>query len=154
MRASSSRRRGLGGLALTTGLRFGFQAARLGLGFGLLARLGLAALGVGQRGGAGGALLLAQRAQHDAGRPRGRAGCHGGGRGRGGTRRGGRDRREPAQVPSTRRFTVSTMTCFVRPWEKLWRTMPCSIGRFSDSGLRGDRSGILSPGLFRIAHTA
>ena len=32
--------------------------------------------------------------------------------------------------PTTRRFTFSTTTALLRPWEKLWRTVPCSTGRF------------------------
>ena len=46
-----------------------------------------------------------------------------------------------------RRLTVSTTTAFERPWEKLWRTMPCSTGRFRDSVL-GDTWRVLSPGFF------
>ena len=44
-------------------------------------------------------------------------------------------------------MTVSTTTAFERPWEKLWRTMPCSTGRFRDSVL-GDTWRVLSPGFF------
>ncbi len=32
--------------------------------------------------------------------------------------------------PRTRRFTFSTTTALLRPCEKLWRTVPCSTGRF------------------------
>ena len=41
-----------------------------------------------------------------------------------------RPARRPASpvrhVPGARRFTFSTTTTLERPWEKLWRTMPCS----------------------------
>ena len=47
----------------------------------------------------------------------------------------------------TRRFTVSTTTAFVRPCEKLWRTTPCSTGRFNVSVL-GDTCKVLSPWFF------
>ncbi|VUD73238.1 hypothetical protein MET9862_03853 [Methylobacterium symbioticum] len=54
----------------------------------------------------------------------------------------------PGVAPMTRRLTVSTTTCFDRPWEKLWRTVPDSIGRLRDSGFAGAFVRVLSPGLF------
>ena len=53
----------------------------------------------------------------------------------------------PPPGPTARRLTVSTTTAFERPCEKLWRTMPCSTGRFRDSVL-GDTCNVLSPGFF------
>ena len=50
--------------------------------------------------------------------------------------------------PRTRRvFTFSTTTCLERPWEKLWRTVPCSAGRFNDSVFEGTDN-VFSPTLF------
>lgn len=42
-------------------------------------------------------------------------------------------------------FTFSTTTAFVRPCEKLCRTMPCSTGRFSESVFGGPTVSVLSP---------
>lgn len=58
--------------------------------------------------------------------------------------------------PNTRRFTFSTTTCFVRPWEKLCRTVPCSTGRFSDSVVFGLTVKVFSPTLFGslISHSS
>jgi hypothetical protein len=39
--------------------------------------------------------------------------------------------------PIVRRFTFSTTTVLVRPWEKLCLTTPDSTGRFSDSVFGG-----------------
>src|SRR4051794_40182681 len=50
--------------------------------------------------------------------------------------------------PTARRFTFSTTTALDRPWEKLWRTTPCSTGRFSVSVFEGDTCNVLSPGVF------
>ncbi len=44
-------------------------------------------------------------------------------------------------------MTFSTTTCLERPWEKLWRTVPCSVGRFSDSVFDGTDK-VFSPTLF------
>src|SRR5919202_1666752 len=49
--------------------------------------------------------------------------------------------------PTTRRFTFSTTTALERPWEKLWRTTPCSTGRFSVRVLEDDTCNVLSPGV-------
>ena len=47
-------------------------------------------------------------------------------------RRTARARRDAGVSPGarTRRFTFSTTTALLRPCEKLWRTVPCSTGRF------------------------
>jgi hypothetical protein len=47
---------------------------------------------------------------------------------------------------SVRRFTFSTTTALLRPWLKLWRTMPDSVERFSVS-VFGEVS-VLSPEFF------
>ena len=51
-----------------------------------------------------------------------------------------------AGLPTVRRFTVSTTTCLLRPWLKLWRTTPVSVRGFSDSVLPTPI--FLSPGVF------
>lgn len=48
----------------------------------------------------------------------------------------------------TRDFTFSTTTCLVRPWEKLWRTVPCSVGRFKDKVFVPLTDRVFSPALF------
>jgi hypothetical protein len=48
----------------------------------------------------------------------------------------------------TRLFTFSTTTCLERPWEKLWRTVPCSVGRFKDRVFGPPTVRVLSPALF------
>ena len=53
----------------------------------------------------------------------------------------------PPGPTAGRRLTVSTTTAFERPWEKLWRTTPCSTGRFRDSVL-DDTWRVLSPWFF------
>ena len=120
----------LGALALLA------LGAGLGFGLGAAAIFFLAGAGVDQGAGAGLALVVGQRAQHDAGaapaaRGAGRSGfvgggaaAGGGGRRRGVRRRGGGAGFAGSAWPGARRFTFSTTTTFERPWEKLWRTMP------------------------------
>ncbi len=138
---------GVAGLALGAALRFLL---------GVAAILLLADAGVGEGVGARIALLVGQRAQHHAGRARRRRRC--GLRLRRGSARRRRAHAAPAAAaaaaafgasfPSagpTRRFFVSTTTDFVRPCEKLCRTVFCSDGRFSVSF--GDaRWSVFSPG--------
>ena len=50
--------------------------------------------------------------------------------------------------PMARRFTFSTTTALVRPWEKLCRTMPASTGRLSVSVLAGATVSVFSPESF------
>src|SRR5208283_202726 len=54
-------------------------------------------------------------------------------------------------LPGARRFTFSTTTTLERPWEKLWRTRPCSTVRgFKCSVLDVGAVKVLSP-LFSIS---
>src|SRR5580698_6333322 len=54
----------------------------------------------------------------------------------------------PGASPPIRRLPrFSTTTCLVRPWLKLWRTVPCSTRGFSVKVLVGTLS-VLSPGVF------
>jgi hypothetical protein len=145
------------GLALEGGVLgaacFFLAAARFGrLALGALARLALAAdFGlallaatvfffarprVEQRPRPRLDLFLGEGAQDDAGL--GRRNRRSGGRParrddrRRRRRRGGRRYRLGGgrRGLTTRRFTFSTTTALLRPWEKLWRTVPCSTGRF------------------------
>jgi hypothetical protein len=52
-----------------------------------------------------------------------------------------------ASPPIRRLPRFSTTTCLVRPWLKLWRTVPCSTRGFSVKVLLGTLS-VLSPGDF------
>ena len=145
---------GFGGFAL--GLLDAFLAvAALGFGFRDAALFDVANLGVGQRAGARGALVLGQGAQHHAriaarrGRRRGGAGHRRlGGRGLGDDRLGRMRRSVAGASPPTRRLPrFSTTTCLVRPWLKLWRTVPVSTRGLSVKVLVGTLS-VLSPGVF------
>lgn len=71
-------------------------------------------------------------------------------------RAGAASRAGASAGPSTRRFTFSTTTCFVRPWEKLCLTVPCSTGRFSDNVVFGLTVKVFSPTLFGslISHSS
>ena len=145
---------GFGGFAL--GLLDAFLAvAALGFLFREPALFDVADLGVGQRAGARGTLVLGQGAQHHA-RIAARRGWRRGGTGE--RRLGGRGlgdnrlRRVRASVtgasPPMRRLPrFSTTTCLVRPWLKLWRTVPVSTRGLSVKVLVGTLS-VLSPGVF------
>ena len=47
----------------------------------------------------------------------------------------------------------STTTCLVRPWLKLWRTVPCLDARLERQGLRADAQSLVAR-VFRINHSA
>ena len=169
LRASALR---LASSSCAVALFFGLAAGFGGLAFGLLdaflavAALGflfrqtplfdVADLGVGERAGAGGAFVLGQRAQHHAGIVARRRRLARGGTGqrrldgrRLGDHRFRRLRAASVAGPSPPRRRLprfSTTTCLVRPWLKLWRTVPVSTRGFSVKVLVGTLS-VLSPGV-------
>ena len=128
-------------LACFSGIAFGAfaglaLAARVGFRLLAAAVFLLAGARVEQRLGSRFPLLGGERRQDDAGLRRRRAWARWRAFARGERYRrlrrrsgAGGDRRSLAR-PSARRLTFSTTTALVRPCEKLWRTVPCSTGRF------------------------
>ena len=167
-RSSSSRLRASAAArsARSRGLALGADAR---LFLGVLAVLLLAHAASASACGARLALVLGQGAQHDAGRLRAGGGrrrrCAGAAgaaaaaalaaRARPGRRRGLRALSRPRGLPGRcAALDFSTTTALVRPWEKLWRTIPCSMPRrFSVSVLRRRTLSVLSPVLFVSAHS-
>ena len=129
-------------------------AAGAALGFFLrnAALFDVADFGVGERAGARRALVLGEGAQHHAGiAARGGRRARGTGRWRrrgrlGGDRLGGVGLSAGASPPTRRLPRFSTTTCLVRPWLKLWRTVPVSTRGLSVKVLVGTLS-VLSPGV-------
>ena len=150
-------------MAVFLGLAAGFRGFALGLldaflavaagglGLGNAALFDVATFRIGQRARARGPFVLRQCAQHHAGTARAAPAWQPGASARiwraPPWRRPARARaRHRRASPPTRRLPrFSTTTCLVRPWLKLWRTVPVSTRGFSVKVLVGTLS-VLSPG--------